>query len=74
MKDLKIQYLSDYILENKAYQINRDFTIKEKLKIIKEICDLICCDIDNDLETNEAIKTFNTLTTISLELKNIINN
>ena len=66
------QYFNDEMLENEAYQINFDFTPLEQLKLAKNIIDLVCGDIMYNLETNEDKKDSNTLTTISLQLKEII--
>lgn len=69
---MNTQYFNDEMLENEAYQINLDFTLLEQLKLAKNIIDLICGDIIYNLETNEDKKDSNTLTTISLQLKEII--
>lgn len=66
------QYFNDEMLENEAYQINLDFTLLEQLKLAKNVIDLVCGDIIYNLETNENKKDSNTLTSISLQLTDII--
>lgn len=66
------QILNDYTLENEALQIQLDFTPIEQLKIAKNILDLLHGDIFMNTENDNDIKTLNTLTTISLQLKEII--
>lgn len=66
------QYLNDETLQNEAYQINLDFTLLEQLKIAKNILDLLHGDIFMNTENENDTKTLNTLTTISLQLKEII--
>lgn len=66
------QYFTDEMLKNEALQINLDFTLLEQLKIAKNIIDLVCGDIVYNLETNDDKKDSNTLTTISLQLAEII--
>lgn len=69
---MNTRYFNDEMLENEAYQINLDFTLLEQLKLAKNIIDLVYGDIMYNLETNEDKKDSNTLTTISLQLKEII--
>ena len=71
-KELKKQYFNDNILENEALQIQLDFTLLEQLKIAKNLIDLIYGDIYYNTENNEDVKTCTTLTTISLQLNEII--
>lgn len=66
------QILNDYTLENEALQIRLDFTPMEQLKIAKNILDLLHGDIFMNEENDTDTKTLNTLTTISLQLKEII--
>lgn len=66
------QILNDYALENEALQIQLDFTPMEQLKIAKNILDLLHGDIFMNTENDNDTKTLNTLTTISLQLKEII--
>lgn len=73
-KELKKQNFNDNILENEALQIQLDFTLLEQLKISKNLIDLVCGDIWHNTENDNDIKTYNNLTTISLQLKEIINN
>lgn len=71
-KELKKQYLNDETMQNEVYQINLDFTLLEQLKLAKNIIDLVHGDIIYNTENNNDIKTCNTLTTITLQLKEII--
>lgn len=71
---MKKQNYNDNILENEALQIQLDFTLLEQLKISKNLIDLVCGDIWYNTENDDDIKTYNTLTTISLQLKETINN
>lgn len=64
---------NDDMLENKALQIQLDFTLLEQLKIANNLIDLVYGDIRYNIENDNDIKTCNTLTTISLQLKEIIN-
>lgn len=73
-KELKKQNFNDNMLENETLQIQLDFTLLEQLKISKNLIDLVCGDIWYNTENDDDIKTHNTLTTISLQLKEIINN
>lgn len=72
-KDLKKQNFNDDMLENEALQIQLDFTLLEQLKIANNLIDLVYGDIWHNTENDNDIKTCNTLTTISLQLKEIIN-
>lgn len=66
------QILNDYALENEALQIQLDFTPMEQLKIAKNLIDLLHGDIWHNTENDNDTKTLNTLTTTSLQLKEII--
>lgn len=72
-KNLKKQNFNDDMLENEALQIQLDFTLLEQLKIANNLIDLVYGDIWYNTENDNDIKTCNTLTTISLQLKEIIN-
>lgn len=73
-EELKKQNFNDDMLENEALQIQLDFTLLEQLKIANNLIDLVYSDIWYNTENDNDIKTCNTLTTISLQLKEIINN
>lgn len=73
-KELRKQNFNDNVLESEALQIQLDFTLLEQLKIAKNLIDLVYGDIWQNTENDDDIKTCNTLTTISLQLKNVINN
>lgn len=73
-KELKKQNFNDNILENEALQIQLDFTLLEQLKIAKNLIDLVYGDVYYNTENNEDVKTCNALTTISLQLNEIIKN
>ena len=72
-KELKKQNFNDDILENEALQIQLDFTLLEQLKIANNLINLVYGDIWYNTENDNDIKPCNTLTTISLQLKEIIN-
>lgn len=71
---MKKQNFNDDMLENEALQLQTDFTLLEQLKIANNLIDLVYNDIWHNTENDNDIKTCNTLTTISLQLKEIINN
>ena len=71
-EDLKKQNLNDNTLKNEAYQLQLDFTLLEQLKIAKNLIDLIYNDICYNTENDNDVKTCNTLTTIILQLNEII--
>lgn len=73
-KELIKQNFNDNVLEYEALQIQLDFTLLEQLKIAKNLIDLVYGDIYYNTENDNDIKTCNMLTTISLQLKEIINN
>lgn len=66
------QNFNDSMLENEALQLQLDFTLMEQLKIAKNLIDLVHGDIWYNTENDNDKKTCNTLTTISLQLKEII--
>lgn len=72
--ELKKQNFNDNMLENEALQMQLNFTLLEQLKIAKNLIDLVYGDICYNIENDNDIKTRNTLTTISLQLKKIIDN
>jgi len=72
-ESIQKQNFNDDILENEALQIQLDFTLLEQLKIANNLIDLVYGDIWHNTENDNDIKTCNTLTTISLQLKEIIN-
>lgn len=73
-EELIKQNFNDDLLENEALQIQLDFTLLEQLKIAKNLIDLVYGDIWHNTENDGGIKTCNTLTTVSLQLKEIISN
>lgn len=71
-KELKKQNFNNNMLENEALQIQLDFTLLEQLKIAKNLIDLVYGDVCYNTEDDNDTKTCNTLTTISMQLNEII--
>ena len=70
--ELKKQNFNNNMLENEALQIQLDFTLLEQLKIAKNLIDLVYGDVCYNIEDDNDTKTCNTLTTISMQLNEII--
>ena len=66
------QNFNNDMLENEALQIQQDFTLLEQLKIAYYLISLVHGDILYNTENDEDFNTCNTLTTIYLQLKEII--
>ena len=69
MEELNFQYFNDNVLENEALQFQLNFTLLEQLKISKNLLNLIAGDLWHNYDET---KIYNTLTTICLQLKEII--
>ena len=66
------QNFNNDMLENEALQIQQDFNLLEQLKIAYYLISLVHGDIIYNTENDDDFKTCNTLTTIYLQLKEII--
>ena len=66
------QNFNNDMLENEALQIQQDFTLLEQLKIAYYLISLVYGDMLYNTENDDDIKTCNTLATIYLQLKEII--
>jgi hypothetical protein len=64
-------YINEQIRGVMEYNYDNDL---ERLKAIHYALDYVLNNIEYNQETNDDIKTFNTLTTIDLQLSEIISN